>query len=44
MAGIGKYSGLGPIDLQFNGAPAYNIKLEFEQAQEDLKKIRRITR
>ena len=34
---MGKHSSLGPIDPQFNGAPAYNIKLEFEQAQEDLK-------
>lgn len=34
---MGKHSSLGPIDPQFNGAPAYNIKLEFEQAKEDLK-------
>lgn len=34
---MGKHSSLGPIDPQFNGAPAYNIRLEFEQAKEDLK-------
>lgn len=34
---MGKHSSLGPIDPQFNGAPAYNIKLEFEQAKEELK-------
>lgn len=33
---MGKHSSLGPIDPQFNGAPAYNIKMEFEQAQKDL--------
>lgn len=33
---MGKHSSLGPIDPQFNGAPAYNIKEEFEQAQKDL--------
>lgn len=34
---MGKHSSLGPIDPQFNGAPAYNIKQEFEQAKKDLK-------
>ena len=33
---MGKHSSLGPIDPQFNGAPAYNIRLEFEQAKADL--------
>lgn len=33
---MGKQSSLGPIDPQFNGIPAYNIKLEFEEAQKDL--------
>ena len=33
---MGKQSSLGPIDPQFNGIPAYNIKLEFEEAKEDL--------
>lgn len=33
---MGKQSSLGPIDPQFNGIPAYNIKTEFEDAQKDL--------
>jgi len=33
---MGKQSNLGPIDPQFNGIPAYNIKLEFEEAKNDL--------
>ena len=33
---MGKQSSLGPIDPQFNGIPAHNIKLEFESAKEDL--------
>ena len=33
---MGKQSSLGPIDPQFNGIPAYNIKLEFEEAKADL--------
>lgn len=33
---MGKQSSLGPIDPQFNGIPAYNIKMEFEQAKADL--------
>ena len=33
---MGKQSSLGPIDPQFNGIPAYNIKREFEEAKEDL--------
>lgn len=35
---MGKQSSLGPIDPQFNGIPAYNIKSEFEEAKEDLLK------
>lgn len=35
---LGKQSNLGPIDPQFNGIPAYNIKKEFEDAKEDLRK------
>lgn len=35
---MGKQSSLGPIDPQFNGIPAYNIKLEFEKAKIDLAK------
>lgn len=35
---MGKQSSLGPIDPQFNGIPAYNIKLEFEEAKNDLAK------
>lgn len=35
---MGKQSSLGPIDPQFNGIPAYNIKLEFEEAKRDLSK------
>lgn len=33
---MGKQSSLGPIDPQFNGIPAYNIKMEFEEAKKDL--------
>lgn len=33
---MGRHSSLGPIDPQFNGIPAYNIKMEFEEAKEDL--------
>lgn len=33
---MGKQSSLGPIDPQFNGIPAYNIKSEFEEAKDDL--------
>lgn len=33
---MGKHSSLGPIDPQFNGIPAYNIKCEFEDAKDDL--------
>lgn len=33
---MGKQSSLGPIDPQFNGIPAYNIKSEFEEAKKDL--------
>lgn len=33
---MGKQSSLGPIDPQFNGIPAYNIKSEFEEAMRDL--------
>lgn len=35
---MGKHSSLGPIDPQFNGIPAYNIKMEFEEAKADLEK------
>ena len=35
---MGKQSSLGPIDPQFSGIPAYNIKSEFEEAKEDLLK------
>lgn len=35
---MGKQSSLGPIDPQFNGIPAYNIRHEFEEAQQDLLK------
>ena len=35
---MGKHSSLGPIDPQFNGIPAYNIKTEFEEAYSDLSK------
>lgn len=35
---MGKQSSLGPIDPQFNGIPAFNIKHEFEQAKKDLQK------
>ena len=33
---MGKQSSLGPIDPQFNGIPAYNIKSEYEEAKKDL--------
>ncbi|CUP20470.1 serine protease [Faecalicatena contorta] len=33
---MGKQSSLGPIDPQFNGIPAYNIQMEFEEAKIDL--------
>lgn len=33
---MGKQSSLGPIDPQFNGIPAYNIRSEFEEAKNDL--------
>lgn len=33
---MGRQSSLGPIDPQFNGIPAYNIKTEFEEAKADL--------
>ncbi len=33
---MGKQSSLGPIDPQFNGIPAYNIKMEFDEAKADL--------
>ena len=33
---MGRHSSLGPIDPQFNGIPAYNIKAEFEDACDDL--------
>ena len=33
---MGRQSSLGPIDPQFSGIPAYNIKLEFEEAKKDL--------
>lgn len=33
---MGKQSSLGPIDPQFQGIPAYNIKKEFEEAKADL--------
>ena len=33
---MGKQSSLGPIDPQFNGIAAYNIKKEFEDAKKDL--------
>ena len=39
---MGKQSSLGPIDPQFNGIPAYNIKQEFEEAKEDLAKIHKM--
>lgn len=35
---MGKQSSLGPIDPQFNGIPAYNIQMEFEEAKQDLAK------
>ena len=35
---MGKQSSLGPIDPQFLGIPAYNIKKEFEEAKQDLSK------
>ncbi|WP_315523964.1 serine protease [Pseudoramibacter alactolyticus] len=33
---MGNHSSLGPIDPQINGIPAYNIKMEFEEAKSDL--------
>lgn len=33
---MGNQSSLGPIDPQFMGIPAYNIKMEFEEAKKDL--------
>lgn len=33
---MGNQSSLGPIDPQFNGIPAYNIMMEFEEAKKDL--------
>ena len=33
---MGKQSSLGPIDPQFQGIPAHNIKQEFEEAKQDL--------
>lgn len=33
---MGKQSSLGPIDPQFSGIPAHNIKSEFEEAKSDL--------
>lgn len=33
---MGKQSSLGPIDPQFNGIPAFNIKKEFEDAKKEL--------
>ncbi len=33
---MGKQSFLGPIDPQFSGIPAYNIKKEFEDAKKEL--------
>ena len=33
---MGKQSSLGPIEPLFNGIPAYNIMMEFEEAKRDL--------
>lgn len=33
---MGNQSSLGPVDPQFNGIPAYNIQMEFEEAKRDL--------
>lgn len=33
---MGKHSFLGPIDPQFNGVSAYNVKKEFEEAKKEL--------
>ncbi len=33
---MGIQSSLGPVDPQFNGIPAYNIKMEFDEAKKDL--------
>lgn len=33
---MGSQSSLGPVDPQFNGIPAYNIQMEFEEAKNDL--------
>lgn len=35
---MGDQSSLGPIDPQFNGIPAFNIKKEFESAKSELSK------
>lgn len=35
---MGRQSSLGPIDPQFSGIPAFNIKSEFEEAKADLAK------
>ena len=40
---MGKQSSLGPIDPQFNGIPAYNIMMEFEEARVRESKIKRYT-
>ncbi|CCV63758.1 Periplasmic serine protease [Alteracholeplasma palmae J233] len=34
---MAKHSSLGPVDPQFNGVPAFNIKKEFELAKKELK-------
>lgn len=33
---MGRHSSLGPIDPQFEGVPAYNLKKEYEEAERDL--------
>lgn len=33
---MGNQSSLGPVDPQFQGIPAYNIQMEFEEAKNDL--------
>lgn len=35
---MGKHSYLGPIDPQYNGIPAYNIILEYQEAKNELSK------
>lgn len=35
---MGKQSSLGPVDPQFSGIPAHNIKQEFDEAKTDLSK------